>query len=183
MNVVLLLVRTRLRSSWRAALVLVVLVGLGGGVTLAVAAGARRTAAANEAIMRAANAPDAATSYADQHPDEVLSLLEDIPGIDALSILVGFAGRLEGTGRPASTLYFLGLRTDQPRVDRPFVLAGRLPTGPDEVLLNEGAATRTGRGWATLRRSRSPTRPTSAFSARSPEGRSRSWGSGCSLTR
>jgi len=146
MNVVLLLVRTRLRSSLRAALALVALIGLGGGVTLAVAAGARRTASANDAILRAANAPDAATSYGDQHPDEVLSLVKDVAGVDGLSILVGFAGRLEGTDRPPATLYFLGLRTDQPTVDRPFVLAGRLPTGPDEVLLNEGAAARTGLG-------------------------------------
>ncbi|MGH9278781.1 MAG: hypothetical protein ACRD12_11855 [Acidimicrobiales bacterium] len=52
----MLLARTRLRPSWRAALVLVCLIGLGGGVTLAVAAGARRNPSANVAILRAASA-------------------------------------------------------------------------------------------------------------------------------
>jgi len=146
MNVVLLLVRTRLRSSWRAALVLVVLVGVGGGVTLAVAAGARRTASANDAILDAANVSDVSGSFQVQHPADMLPLLEAVPDVDGVSIQVGFIGRLEAKDTRPSTLYFQGLWSDRPTVDRPFVTAGRLPTGPSEVLLNEGAHAETGLG-------------------------------------
>lgn len=134
-------------------MVLVVLFGLGAGVTLAGVAGARRTASANDAILRAANSAELITSFQTAHPAEILAQLERIPGVDGVSILIGFGGRLEGIDQPASTLYFQGMWTDPPTVDRPIVTAGRLPSGPNEMLLNEGAAERTGLrpgGTATL---------------------------------
>lgn len=146
MNVVLLLWRTRMRSSWRTALALVALMGLGGGVTLAVAAGARRTASANDAILRQANASDVSGSFGSQHPDEMLPLLEALPDVDGVSIQVGFIGRLERHDLRPSTLCFQGVWSDRPTADRPFVTAGRLPTGPTEILLNEGAVAATGLG-------------------------------------
>ncbi len=142
MNVVLLLWRTRLRSSWRSAVILVVLIGLGGAVTLAVAAGARRTASANDAIRQAANASDITTSIDATDPVKVQNDIQALPEVSAVEVWIGFRGRAEGVD-PASILIILGFRSDRPAVDRPVITSGRFPTGADEVFLNERAADRS----------------------------------------
>ena len=143
MTVVLLLWRTRLRSSWRSAVILVVLIGLGGAVTLAVAAGARRTASANNAILQAANASDITTTFGSTDPVEVQNDIKALPEVSAVEVWIGFRGRAEGVD-PASILSILGFRSDHPAVDRPIITSGRFPTGADEVFLNELAAARSG---------------------------------------
>lgn len=143
MNVVLLLWRTRLRSSWRAAVILVVLIGLGGAVTLAVAAGARRTASANDAILKATNASDISTSAGSVDLAAFERAIETVPDVTAVELWIGFRGRAEGID-PAAILNVLGFRNDPPTVDRPILTAGRLPTGPDEAFLNKAAAARSG---------------------------------------
>ena len=141
---VLLLWRTRLRASWRAALALVVLMGLGGSVALAVAAGARRTASANDAILDAGNASDVVTGFAFEHPDEVGVGLRTVPGIAAVNLWVGF--RSGPSEDPSLDLIPIGWWSDPPTVDRPFLTAGRLPTGPAEAMLNQGGAAKSGLG-------------------------------------
>ncbi len=81
MNVVLLLWRSRLRSSWRAAVVLVALIGLGGGVALGVGAGARRTASANDAILRSTNAADIGASYGPEDPRQIEQAVRGLDGV------------------------------------------------------------------------------------------------------
>jgi putative ABC transport system permease protein len=54
-----LVIRTLLRARWRSWLVLAVLAGLGGGMVIAVAAGARRTDAAYPSLIAWSAAPDA----------------------------------------------------------------------------------------------------------------------------
>ena len=144
MNVVLLLWRTRLRASWRAALALVVLMGLGGSVALAVAAGARRTASANDAILDAGNASDVVSGFAFEHPDEVGAALRTVPGITDVDLWVGFReGPSEG---PSLDLIPLGWWSNPPTIDRPFLTSGRLPTGPAEAMVNQVGAAQSGLG-------------------------------------
>ena len=144
MNVVLLLWRTRLRSSWRAAIVLVVLIGLGGSVTLAVAAGARRTASANDGILEASNASEVATFLLPiEDPEKMGNLLRSVSGVSAVELWIGFRGRLQGVD-PASISAIYGWWSERPVVDRPTITSGRFPSGAHEALLNEAAATRSG---------------------------------------
>ena len=143
MNVVLLLWRTRLQSSWRAAVVLVVLIGLGGAVTLAVAAGARRTASANDAILEAANASDVATFQIPGDLDTMADVLRSVPDVSGVDLWVGLRGRPQGVD-PASIAATFGFWSERPTIDRPTVTSGRLPAAATEGLLNEAAAKRSG---------------------------------------
>lgn len=143
LNVVLLLWRTRLRSSWRSAVILAVVIGLGGAVTLAVAAGARRTASANEAILGEANASDVVTSVTPGDPDVATAALRSLPDVAEVDLWIGFVGGVRGVD-PASITSILGFWSDRPAVDRPFITSGRFPTGPRDALVNEVAAARSG---------------------------------------
>ena len=143
MNVVLLLWRSRMRSSWRSVTVLVVLIGLGGAVTLAVAAGARRTASANDAILRASLASDVGTSFGPEDPNTIQDKLRAVPDVSAAEVWVGFTGRAQGID-PAGITVVLGFWSDRPSVERPILTSGRFPTGSSEAFLNEQAAARSG---------------------------------------
>lgn len=145
MNVVQLLWRTRLRSSWRSAAILVVLIGLGGSVTLAVAAGARRTASANDAILEVLQAYDVGTSFGAEDPERIRSALRAVPDVSDAEVWVGFSGRPQGID-PASFNAVLGFWSERPGVERPIPTSGRLPVGPTEAFLNEKAARRSGLG-------------------------------------
>ena len=59
MTAVWMVVRVALRGRWRSWLVLAVLVGLSGGLVLAVSAGARRTDAAYPGLVAWSRSPDA----------------------------------------------------------------------------------------------------------------------------
>lgn len=178
MNVVLLLWRTRLRSSWRSAVILVVLIGLGGGVTLAVAAGARRTASANDAILDELNSSDVVTAIPPGQPDAALAALRSLPDVSGAELWIGFTGQTQGIP-PAAIPAILGFWSERPGVDRPFLTSGRLPTGRSEAFLTK--APPTGPVSGSVRSCGWPS-PTSR-SATSSRWRSRSWASGCSPTR
>jgi len=139
LNVVLLLWRRRLRASGRAAFVLVLLLGLGGAVTLSVAAGARRTASANDAILRATNASDLNASYGPADPREIEAKVRTVDGVAATSLWVGFNAQPAGSKAPGF-FTVVGFWQDPITIGKPVVTKGHLPTGPNEAMLNEKAA-------------------------------------------
>ena len=143
MNVVLLLWRTRLRSTWRSAVVLVVVIGLGGAVSLAVAAGARRTASAYGAVLDELNSSDVVTAIPPGDPDAALAALRSLPDVSGAELWIGFTGQTQGIP-PAAIPAFLGFWSERPGVDRPFLTSGRLPAARNEAFLNQGAADRSG---------------------------------------
>jgi len=139
MNVVLLLWRTRLRSTWRSAVVLVVVIGLGGAVSLAVAAGARRTASANDAILEATNASDINFNHGPD-PAKVDVLVRPFDGVEDANSWVGFNATPPGKGA-AGFFTVIGLWQDPMSVSRPVITAGRMPTSANEAMVNESWAT------------------------------------------
>ncbi len=140
MSVVLLLWRTRLRSTWRTSLALVVLLGLGGAVALSVAAGARRTASANDAILEATNASDINFAYGPADPAEMDALVRALDGVEDANSWVGFIGSPPGQGA-AGSFTVIGFWQDPVSVSRPVVTAGRMPTAANEAMVNESWAT------------------------------------------
>lgn len=148
MNVVLLLWRSRMRSSWRTVTVLIMRIGLEGAVPLAVAAvaaGARRTSSANDAILRISRASDVGTSFRTENPDIIQQRLSKVADVAAAEVWVGFFGRPQSVD-PAGMTAILGFWSDQPQVERPILTSGRFPTGESEAFLNERAAARSGLG-------------------------------------
>ena len=138
MNVVLLLWRTHLRSSWRSAIVLVALLGLGGSVALAVAAGARRTASAGEAIVRYTNTAELAADFGPDERGRVEQAVRSLDGVAGHDLVLGFQP-LPADGR-RTFLTLIGSWQDPIVVNRPVMLSGRMPTGPSEAMVNEQAA-------------------------------------------
>lgn len=144
MNVVALLWRSRLRSSWRASIALVLLIGLGGGVALAVAAGARRTASAFDTILAFTNTRDLAADYGPQDdPAAIEALARTVDGVADVSMVVGFGGIPTGD-KERREFVILGRWNEPVTVSREIVTAGRLPAGPNEALLNNEAAAALG---------------------------------------
>lgn len=139
---VLILWRARLRGMLRRVVSLAVLVALGGGIMLAGAAGARRTASAQDAVADITNAGEIGSSYVPRDPDEARSIFEAIPAVGDFNQRVGFAVFLPET--PISGLSAFANYSDPVIVDRALVVDGRMPTAPEEVLLNEAAAARSG---------------------------------------
>jgi len=138
----LLLWRARLRHSKLRVLAVVVLFALSGGITLAVAAGARRTAAAYEEVVDIVNGAELGSSYVPLDPDESRALIDALPAVDGFTQLVGFQTFLPDNPVPGLNSY--AIYDDVVTVDRPLVIDGRLPRTPDETLLNEAAAAATG---------------------------------------
>jgi ABC-type lipoprotein release transport system permease subunit len=142
MSAVRLLWAVRLRRSWRAALVLALVVAVGAATALAVAAGARRTSEANEKVLADSNASDLGVAYTDG-PEAAEAVLASTPGVERFGQLVGFLGFVPDVPPDAFTGFF-ATWNDPPEVDRPIVLDGRLPSAANEVFLNEAAAERSG---------------------------------------
>jgi ABC-type lipoprotein release transport system permease subunit len=150
--------QAELRAKWRAVLLLVLVVGVGGGVTLTAIAGARRT---DSAISRfvAYSLPDdggflfgsvlspPVTSGTSANP-LVLSPVErrivDLPQVSAYFQAPYLFLTTDPTGRNIATLNAIGATTASlyRSVDRPLVVAGHLPspTHPFDVAINELAA-------------------------------------------
>jgi len=138
----LLLWRARLRGSLRRVVALALLTALGGGISLAVAAGARRTAGANDAVLDLTDTPELSTSYVPTNPDEARELARTIPAAGDFAQLVGYVALLPET--PLAGLNSAAYYNDPVVVDRPVVLEGRMPDAANEVFLNEAAAAGTG---------------------------------------
>lgn len=138
----LLLWRARVRSSLWRIVALALLTALGGGIALAVAAGARRTAGAHDRMLQLSDAAELSSSYVPTDPDETGRLAEQIPAIGDFTQLVGFATVLPDT--PLAGLNSFAYYNDPVVVDRPAGLEGRLPEAANEVFLNEAAAAGAG---------------------------------------
>jgi hypothetical protein len=135
------------RAEWRRRpatfVMLTVAVGLALGVVLATAAGAIRTRTAYERLVEATDRYDLQIQD-DAAGSPLLDVLADLEGVAAADrIRVGW-GFVDG-GRQ---LLLVGGRDGRfgAEFDRPLVLEGRLPTGDNEVLLNEEAIESTGLG-------------------------------------
>ena len=131
MRVVGRLIAYRLRAGWRGWLALALLAGLAGGAVLTAAAGALRTDAAYPAFLRQSAAssvltgPDGTGLGSGFYPAmgrlPGVTAIAPVVGIQALPVLPG--GRTPGDAVVAAPLDGRYLR----QVDRPRLLAGRLP--------------------------------------------------------
>src|SRR6184192_2439209 len=84
MTAVLLRLRTELRSRWRTWVSLTLILGLFGGLVIAIAAGARRTDSAYPRFLEWSRAPDVAVPrYTGQEAGKVFGVvtLSDIEGL------------------------------------------------------------------------------------------------------
>ena len=140
----LLLWRARLRRARTRVIVITLLLALSGGLALACAAGARRTAAAYDEVLELINAADLGSSYVPLDPDESRRLIDDLQGIGEFSQLVGFQTFVPE--RPIAGLTSYAIYDDVNRVERPLVLEGRTTRAANEVVLNEASADVAGLG-------------------------------------
>ena len=143
MSTVRVVARRDLGRRWRRVLVVIVLVGVVGAFTLAMAAGARRTSTALDRFMedsRSADVELAASPTAEQ-----LEELSHAPGVAAMAVLVAYglvipdAPDFQSIGAPID-----GRFGDV--IDRDRFVAGRAPdpAAPDEITIGEGLAARLG---------------------------------------
>ncbi len=134
-------------ARWKAFVVLGLLAGVAGGISLAAVAGARRTDAAFPRYRAATGAPDAivfgtqvGASAADYGPVERLPDVLDSGQFALAALLLKGYPQLGGLAPADSHLY----RT----VARPLLTSGRLPNPRriDEVVVNRTAAAKFGLG-------------------------------------
>lgn len=144
-------VRSNLSRRWMSTLVLVLLVGLTSGVVLASVVGARRTATAFPRLADRLGVPDL-VMYVGSDDLEVADVIRDQRQVATAGVGtgVGLMPRLpDGSPDFENALgAVVGDGVFGVDIDRPLVLAGRLPDvdDPFEVLLDENAAEATGLG-------------------------------------
>ena len=145
------LFRASLRRRWASTLGLVLLVGLAFGVTTATALGARRTATAFPRMVDQLAVPDLSV-YVGSTGERVVDAIRNQPGVAVAGVGtgVGLLPRLED-GVPDfehALGALVGDGTVGRQIDRPLLLAGRLPAddAPLEVMLDERAASQLGAG-------------------------------------
>ncbi len=137
-----LCIRSQLRSRWAAWTVVALLIGLAGGVVLATAAGARRTASAYPRFLRETKAADVLVSPNNTGFPGYYEALQNVPGAAAIAPVVGVgAAPVADPTDPvlvqAPTNASLGRAVEGAKL-----LAGRLPRPDhaDEVLADALAA-------------------------------------------
>ena len=141
MTPICLAFRSGLRSRWRAALGLALLLGLAGGVALTAAAGARRTATAYPRLLRWSSAANVQVIPGCTGLRGFYAALARLPQVASMSTEVvytlavpgrggGPAGQLEAIASPDGTL---GTATDRVRI-----VAGHRPpaTDPADVMVD-----------------------------------------------
>ncbi|MEX1008510.1 MAG: hypothetical protein WD271_11770, partial [Acidimicrobiia bacterium] len=139
MGAMRMLARGELRTRWRGIAVLTLLVGFAGGVVLASAAGARRTASSFDRFV-ASTRPGHVTINVDAGDTELLRRIEKLPQVEALTRAVGVTVFADG---PNYVAIGAGVDGGYGRsLDRPRVVGGRLarPRALDEVALPESTA-------------------------------------------
>jgi hypothetical protein len=147
------LLRTQLRARWRSWLALGLAIGIGAGVVLALAAGARRAGTAAQRLSAATKRADAYvdTGYFYNHSKINSAQIRQLPQVKA----AGRRNELVVDGRTRSgdviwpdespdslTIYEPIGSAEMRSLDRPVVTDGRLPAPghPDQVMLDQGAA-------------------------------------------
>ena len=149
MGAVRLITRAGFRRRWSSLVGVAVLVALVTGAVLTALVGAQRTSTSVDRFRDWAGASDVSYQTADPtgaQVDEMLAAVDGMPEIETAT------SRLLVNGFPFDeSTPDLAILTDPDgiygvEIDRPRVLAGRLPgpTSPDEILLNEQAAELTG---------------------------------------
>jgi hypothetical protein len=144
-----LIARVEVRRRWPSLVGVAVLVALVSGAVLTALVGAHRTSTSVDRFRDWAAASDVSYQTADPtgaQVDEMLAAVEGMPEIETAT------SRLLVNGFPSDeSIPDIAILTDPHGVygidiDRPRVLAGRLPDpgSPDEILLNEQAARLTG---------------------------------------
>lgn len=133
--------RSELRSHRRSTLALILLVGLGAGVVMSAAAGARRTQTAYPRFLKAAHAADVLISVANTGIPSFYPALARLPEVDRAGIVAGVnvfyissSGAVDvRTTAVASVDGRFGYT-----MERPNLLAGRLarPDRPFETVIN-----------------------------------------------
>ena len=153
MSAVWIRFRSELHSRWRSWLALALLVGLTGGLVLAVAAGARRTDSAVERFLTTTLAADVTVAKFPEVSDIDLDRVERLPQVADAGRVVGFPywGRT-GKGRMLPAMGF-GLDALAPvdgrwarEIDRPRIVSGRDVDANriDEVVVGSNATERFG---------------------------------------
>jgi len=159
MGAVILRWRAEMRSGWRSALMLVVLVGLGGGLALTALSGARRTDTAMPRFVSYSepgtgtvffgedySSPPRVTgpaAYSPEPPPYARAVLS-VPQVEsyyrALYLYATTAGRAPGVVNTFGLVDPVMMRS----AERPYLVAGRLPdpASPSEVAINELAASK-----------------------------------------
>ncbi|MDQ1499528.1 MAG: putative transport system permease protein [Actinomycetota bacterium] len=136
--------RADFRVRWRSWVGLALVIGVGGGVVLTAAAGARRTDTAYPRFLQQSGAEDVllAGGFADPAATAFLHDLEQVPQVAAAGP-VGAMILLPPDGSLQTPYHFAGMDTRYgDTVDRPNLLSGRRPDpdGADEVLVNRTMA-------------------------------------------
>ena len=148
-------VRSEWRRGWGGLLIIGLLIAVAGGVTMAVAAGARRADSAIARLQAATNDPQALvelkTTDLDELPAQVAALpspaelaerLNDVDGVTGVTVLDFVAARASSDGE-----WFNGaLGAQRGRAPTSLVVDGRLfdVDDPYEVMVNETAAEQWG---------------------------------------
>ncbi|MGH9232709.1 MAG: hypothetical protein ACRD0R_05145 [Acidimicrobiales bacterium] len=144
-----LIARVEVRRRWPSLVGVAVLVALVSGAVLTALVGAHRTSTSVDRFRDWAAASDVSYQTADPtgaQVDEMLAAVDGMPEIETAT------SRLLVNGFPSDeSIPDIAILTDPHGaygidIDRPRVLAGRLPDpgSPDEILLNEQAARLTG---------------------------------------
>ncbi|NED99929.1 ABC transporter permease [Phytoactinopolyspora halotolerans] len=143
MAIVVSWLRLDLRRRWRTLLVLTLLIAVASGTVMAVAAGARRGASANERLT-AATAP-ATVQILPNDPAFDWDMVRRLPGVEAVGVVV--FSRYELDGRPIEGPVFADAVTMY-QLERPTVLEGRLadPSRLDEAVITPRFAETYGAG-------------------------------------
>ncbi|MCU1465005.1 MAG: hypothetical protein JWM72_933, partial [Actinomycetia bacterium] len=136
--------RTELRRHWRGTVVVMLLVGLVGGVTLAALCGARRSRSSLRRFNEASRSSNIQVQVGWYTPAQ-LAALRGTPGVEGIGVV-----DLLFVGPAAPALQHLLIAAPVGRalgteVDRPRLVAGRLanPDALDEINIGEGLAAMT----------------------------------------
>jgi hypothetical protein len=138
-NAAWLRIRTELRSTWRATVLIAVIVAIGAGSALAAIAGARRTQTAMHRFVAYSHPEDASLFFAgDAKPSPVLALPQ-VARVTHMPYLM-----MSPDPKKLGSMAVFGAPDDDAwrTVDRPLVLQGHMPapSAVDDVVVNEAAA-------------------------------------------
>jgi putative ABC transport system permease protein len=131
-----------LRTRWRGWILLTVLVAVGGGATLAAAAGAWRTSSAYPRFLQASKASDVLVSPPGTALGGYYRALAKLPGVAAVAPGVGLNIQPAARGEGGAVGEVPADGKLWHRVDAPKVLAGRLPRADraGEIALDQNGA-------------------------------------------
>ena len=151
MGAIWLWVRSEWRRGWGALLALGLLIAVAGGVTLAVAAGARRADTAMDRFLEATNQPQIEVEIG--VPDElegIESRLASLPSAPELADTIAavdgvdgvmVANWIAGTTDPNGDFFNGGIGAQRGEAPMPLLVDGRWPdpADPQEVVVGEAA--------------------------------------------